>query len=109
MAHLWDVELVNEDVEPLQAIVLRLLYVRDPHQEAVRMILQPLAEFVWRQPGDVRGPGIFEAKLSERLNDGNSDQATTHVLVDFVTHSWEKNRPEYEQYFTRLTHWLFSI
>jgi hypothetical protein len=106
MVHLRDVELVNQDVWLLQSIVPPLLCVRDPHQEVVRMILQSLTEFVWRQPGNVRGLGIFDDNLSKFLNDGNANQATTHMLVDFVTTCWAKNRTEYEAYFTGMTDWF---
>jgi hypothetical protein len=107
--HLRNVALVNEDVWLFQAIDLPLLCFCDPNQEMVRMIFQPLTEFAWRQPRDVRALGIFDAKPSEFLNDGNADQATTHELVDFVTPCWAKNHTEYEPDFTRMTRWLFSI
>jgi hypothetical protein len=109
MAHLRDVQLENDDIWLLQAIVLPLLCVRELEQEVVRMILQPLTEFVWRQPSDVRGLTIGGDKLSEFLNNANADQATTQILVDFITTCWIKNRAENEQNFTGLTGWLLSV
>jgi hypothetical protein len=75
----------------------------------MQMIFWPLIEFAWRQLRDARELGIFDAKLSEFLNDGNADQSATHELVDFVTPGWAKNHTEYEPDFTRMTCWLFSM